>query len=186
MEALVPLGLQEDEATRSLAPAGRLERLQDLTVALFRATAAGRPTLLVFDDVHWFDTGSCALLSAVIDRVPGMLVLLSSRPIGRDDLPERLRLFAPREGARDVFLSTLGEDALAEVVARRIGVSAAPAAVLALVAERAEGHPMFAEEITQALLDRGVVTVRGGVAQTSGLTGEVIAALPDNSCTGCS
>jgi class 3 adenylate cyclase/tetratricopeptide (TPR) repeat protein len=180
METLIPLGLQEDDTTRALAPAGRLERLQDLVVAMFRATAAERPTLLVFDDVHWFDTGSCALLSAVIERVPGLLVLLSSRPLAREDLPERQRLFAPRDGARDLSLSTLDEDALAEVVARRLGVSSAPAAVLALVAERAEGHPMFAEEITQALLDRGAVTVRDGVAQTAGLTGEVIAALPDN------
>jgi len=180
METLIALGLQENETTRSLAPAGRLERLQDVTAATFRAIAAERPTLVVFDDVHWFDSGSCSLLSAVIDRVPGLLVLLSSRPLGRDDLPERQRLFAPREGARDLSLSALGEDALAEVVARRIGVSVAPAAMLALVAERAEGHPMFAEEITQALLDRGAVTVRDGLVQTAGLTREVIAALPDS------
>jgi class 3 adenylate cyclase len=117
-----------------------------------RALAAGRPTLIVLDDVQWADADLFDLLEG-IDRQPWpqpVLFIVLARPE-----PEawRRRLTTihlgalPDRDARRVTESVLGGDVPPEVVHRLV--------------ERAAGNPLFLEESARMLVDSRAI-VRGG------------------------
>jgi class 3 adenylate cyclase/tetratricopeptide (TPR) repeat protein len=116
-----------------------LGRLQEL--------AASRPVLMVLEDAHWIDPTSSELLDLLATRVADMPVLIVVTTRGGTD-PARLELprasvltlerLTPAESAelagRVATRSPLGDDALAQIVSR------------------ADGVPLFAEELVQAVV----------------------------------
>ena len=121
---------------------------------VIRALAAGRPTIVVLDDVHWADPDLQLLLEA-IDLAPWserVLFLALSRPE-----PEawRRRLTTFRLGA-------LGARDARSVIASALEGDVPPAVVSRLVA-RAAGNPLFLEESARMLVEtRALVRGRTG------------------------
>lgn len=119
------------------AQAGRA-RLHDALVEAIEHAAAGRPLLLVLDDVHWADAATLAFLHHLTGRgatVP-VLVLATSRPEGH-------AAFAHEYEAVTVELEGLS---LGETEALLAGRADAE-----LLRSRTGGNPFFLE----ALLDAG-------------------------------
>ena len=121
---------------------------------LVEVLAREQPTILVFEDIHWADSGMLDLLEMLASRVhdvPLLLLtlarpdLLSARPGWGGGLPAytALRLEPLREeDARDLaarLLAEAGEDG---------------ARYAANFAEAAEGNPLFIEELAASLVER--------------------------------
>lgn len=140
-------------------PAPALQkRVFAAVVDYIRACAATAPALLVFEDLHWADPVSLALLEellAATDRTTlGVVALL--RPY-RDDASWRFHETSQRSFAHrytPIHLEPLDGDAartlLHDLVDRDL-----PPAVEAAVLQRAEGNPFFVEEIVRGLLESG-------------------------------
>src|SRR5690242_13234036 len=144
-------------------PTGDLAPLSDLTPwrkkektleALLRqleGLARQQPVLMLFDDLHWIDPSSRDLLDRMIERIAGWSVLL-------------LALFRPEfqppwTGQPHVTLLTLprlDRHATAAMVANVAGNATLPAEIVAEIAERTDGVPLFVEELTKAVLESGV------------------------------
>ncbi|MFQ3622580.1 MAG: AAA family ATPase, partial [Acetobacteraceae bacterium] len=126
---------------------GAAERLRRLALALrslLRSLAAGRPAALVLEDAHWADGASRAVIAALAEeaRQAPLLLVLSAREPG----------FTPPPAlARDalVALEPLTAEAVAGLVANLDPDGLLDAEARALIAERAEGNPLFAEELVQ-------------------------------------
>jgi hypothetical protein len=73
-------------------------------------------------------------------------------------------------------LELLPAGEIRRLVQARLGVEAAPKALVQLVTEKAEGNALFAEEILSFLTERGVLRAEGGNAEFD--AGAVGAALP--------
>ena len=119
--------------------------------------ARGQPVLAIFEDAHWADSTSLELLEIILERVPRLPVLfvMTFRPEFRP----------PRIGDAHVTLLTLARlrpretAALAERVA---GDKPLPAEILAQIVERADGIPLFTEELTKTLLEGGLLREQDG------------------------
>jgi hypothetical protein len=143
------LGIEVSELRGSSdARAGR-GRLHDAFVEAIEHAAAGRPLLLVLDDVHWADAATLAFLRHLTARgaaVP-ILVLATSRPDGH-------ATFANEYDAAPVELEGLS---LGETEALLAGRADAE-----LLRARTGGNPFFLE----ALLDAGTTDeLPAGVAE---------------------
>jgi predicted ATPase/class 3 adenylate cyclase len=144
--------LPEDSPFRTLDPPQRRQRtLAALKRLLLRETQV-QPLLLVFEDLHWIDTETQALLDSLVDSLPTapLLLLVNYRPEyqhgwGSKTYYTQLRL-APLPPARaETFLqAVLGNDP-----------SLAP--LMRLLTERTEGNPLFLEESVRALVETGVL-----------------------------
>src|SRR5262249_44022879 len=110
------------------------------------------PTVLLLEDLHWIDTASEELLLKIVNApAPLTLLVLHTRR------PEYRPLWTDRSHVTVLTPDRLSAADTSRIVQRRLGLSDLPAALADVIAERADGNPLFAEEIAGYLLERGVV-----------------------------
>jgi tetratricopeptide (TPR) repeat protein len=121
-----------------------------------RGCSKASPALLVFEDLHWADSVSLALLEELIQTTDretlGVIALM--RPY-RDDASWRFHETAQRSFAHrytSIQLEPLDGDA-ATTLLRELVPDGLPADVESAVLERAEGNPFFVEEMVRSLLE---------------------------------
>ena len=136
------------------------------------------PSLLLLEDVHWADEETLAAIEYVADAAESLplLLVLTARddegPIAR----RLIRALAARGAARLVQLTPLDMDATRELAALRLGKAVGPS-LAELLVDRAEGLPLFVEEILAALDACGCLALTGDT--TVDVVPGVAAVLPD-------
>ena len=151
------------------------------------ALAAQRPSVLVFEDLHWADDGLLDFVDELVEwlsDVP-LLVLATARP---ELLDRRPAWGAGKAGASTLRLSALDDGAMRELVGELLPDSELGSEVAA----RAGGNPLYAEEYVRMLRERAPVTggalpesVQGIIAaRIDGLPSEEKAVLQDASVIG--
>jgi class 3 adenylate cyclase/tetratricopeptide (TPR) repeat protein len=162
LSSVTPVRIPDTELTVGMHGDVRASNTNLLLSAILRSRTADQPTLLVVEDAHWLDSTSWSLLLEIVTSVPAILTIVTSRPLDIAPIEHERLLNLP---ATDVVrLDGLDVEATFALVADRLGVADAPAALAAFVHERAGGHPFFSEELVSSLLERGAVTVSEGVA----------------------
>jgi class 3 adenylate cyclase/tetratricopeptide (TPR) repeat protein len=121
-----------------------------------------RPTVLVFEDLHWADESLLAFLEELVEHDPAvpMLVIGTARPelmARRPDFPGR------SDHATRIDLSSLGAEAAAAVAASLLDEGALAPSLLEPISERAGGNPLFVEEFVRLLLDREMLANTDGM-----------------------
>ena len=123
----------------------------------FEGLAAGRPTVLVFEDLHWADEALLDFLEHLAEWSQGvpLLVLCSARP----ELYERRPGWAAgQRNAHTINLSPLSDQETAELVSHLVSAALLSPELEAAVLERAGGNPLYAEEFVRLLADRPLVS----------------------------
>jgi class 3 adenylate cyclase/tetratricopeptide (TPR) repeat protein len=118
------------------------------------ALAEQRPTVLVFEDLHWADEGLLDFVDSLVDwasDVP-MLVLASARP---ELLARRPGWGGGKRNAISLSLSRLRDVETSWMIASLLGRSVLPAETQAALLERAEGNPLYAEQYARMFVERG-------------------------------
>ena len=130
-------------------------RRLDALIARLDALAARTPVLLVAEDVHWIDPSSRELLERIIERSPEMpvLVVVTARPEGV--LPR-----VTHANATALALNRLSRRQAALLV-QQTGGKPMPPEVVEQIAAKAEGVPLYLEELTRAVLESGSFADRG-------------------------
>ncbi len=116
-----------------------------------------QPLLLVFEDLHWIDTETQALLDSLVESLPTarMLLLVNYRPEyehrwGGKTYYTQLRLDPlPPESAEALLDALLGEDSGLRPLKQ-------------LLIERTEGNPFFLEESVRTLVETGALAGERG------------------------
>jgi predicted ATPase len=157
--------LPEDIPFRMLDPPQRRQHtLEALTRVVLRESQV-QPLLLVFEDLHWIDTETHALLQRLVERLPtaSLLLLVNYRPEyqpgwGSEAYCTHLRLEPLRPASAEILLQTLlGDDPSLVPLTR-------------LLIKRTAGNPFFLEESVRTLAETGVLTgVRGAYRLTQAL-----------------
>jgi class 3 adenylate cyclase len=151
---LLSLPAPEPHALPNLSSQQKKERTLETLVRQLDGLARKQPVVMVFEDAHWIDPTSRELLDLTVDRVRSLSVLLvvTFRP---DFQP-------PWTGQPQVTMLALnrldrrGRVALVEQIA---GGKVLPEEVVGQIADRADGVPLFVEELTKSVLESGVPLV---------------------------
>jgi class 3 adenylate cyclase/tetratricopeptide (TPR) repeat protein len=123
---------------------------------LIEAMAASGPVVLVVEDLHWADPAMIEFLGHLVEHSTGLplLILATARP----ELLERHPGWGnDHPAATRIPLGALSDLETAQLVAALVGRSVLPVGVQALLLERADGNPLYAEEFARLLADRGLV-----------------------------
>jgi class 3 adenylate cyclase/tetratricopeptide (TPR) repeat protein len=158
---LFGLTLPETPQTEHLSGTARAEAARDVMVALIDARLGDAPCLIVLEDAHWLDSASWSLALNVARRLPRALLALVMRPAD-GTLPGDARELIGGTGVDRLVLTPLDPEGTLAIARERLGVVTLPSAVEALIQSRAEGHPLFTEQLAYALRDGGVIAVEDG------------------------
>jgi class 3 adenylate cyclase/tetratricopeptide (TPR) repeat protein len=120
-------------------------------------TAETEPLVVVVEDLHWIDPASEEYLAFLADSIPTarLLLLLTHRPGYRHP-------FGDRSYHRRVALDALSPAATAEMTGALLGVAELPASLQELITRKAEGNPLFVEEVTKSLVEDGTLRREDG------------------------
>jgi len=147
----------EDLEWQALDPLQRRQRTLDALKRLLLLESRVQPLLLVFEDLHWIDTETQALLDSLAEGVPTarVLLLVNYRPEyqhgwGRKTYYSQLRLDAlPPESAEELLHALLGGDGQLQPLKQ-------------LLVQLTEGNPFFLEESVRTLMETGVLAGERG------------------------
>jgi class 3 adenylate cyclase/predicted ATPase len=148
----------DDPQWQALDPPQRRQRTLEAVKRLILRESQEQPLLLVFEDLHWIDAETQALLDTLVESLPTarILLLVNYRPEyehtwHRKTYYQQLRLDPlPPESAEALLAALLGDAATLQPLKR-------------VLIERTEGNPFFVEESVRTLVEGGVlVGERGG------------------------
>src|SRR5262249_51081897 len=128
--------------------------------------ADARPTVLVFEDLHWADQSSIELLEALL-RLAGrhpLLFVVLARPEA-PDTADRILAAARTEHAplyTEIRLAHLSAAQGYTLIQNLLGTPDLPHATRELIVRRAEGNPFYIEEVIRSLIEDGAVAYEGG------------------------
>ena len=154
---LVDVLLPEDRAAK-LAPEELRRRQLAAMTAWILASARTQAVVLAFEDLHWADPTSLDLMRALAERgaQAPLLIIATARPEFRPP-------WSVRSHHSVISLSPLDGVQVAKMVSELSARHALPRDVVEGVSERTGGVPLFVEEVTRLLLERGE---QGGGAQS--------------------
>ena len=151
---LVDVALPPSRATNFPPEEVRRRQLAAMTTWVLTG-ARSQPVVLAFEDLHWADPTSLDLLHALSERgaQAPLLLLATIRPEFRPQ-------WSLRSHHSLISLSPLDRAGVARMVGEITADQALSEEVIEGVSERTGGVPLFVEEVTRLLLERGE---RGGV-----------------------
>ena len=129
------------------------ERTLELLVEQLFEKAEQRPLLLLVEDAHWVDPTTLELIGRCLERIEHapMLIVITSRP---DNQPA----LTANPSVTRLSLNRLARASVEAIVARLGGQQVRPH-TLATIVEQADGVPLFAEELTKAVLETGETAI---------------------------
>ncbi|MBC7545573.1 MAG: AAA family ATPase, partial [Candidatus Sericytochromatia bacterium] len=169
LNAVLPLHFPENDRTQPMSGKLRGEQLRDLLIALLEREAQSRPLVLLLEDLHWMDAASWALLGHYCRNTPSAMILMSIRFQGETG-PVAFVQLRNEPRCQRLLLGPLAESEVAQLAADQLGVAELPPAVARFIYQRAEGHPLFSEEVANSLRDAGLLVNRAGLCQWQGST----------------
>jgi class 3 adenylate cyclase/tetratricopeptide (TPR) repeat protein len=179
--AIVPFlgdlfGLPADtEALQRLDPKDRRQKTFDAVRALTFAAARRRLQVIVVEDLHWIDKTSEDYLAFAVESLAAVPVLLITT-----HRPGYTGRWADKTFYTQIALDLLTEGESEAMVTAILGQREAPRDFRRIVQEKAEGNPLFVEEITASLLERDVLVREGdGIRWAGDVTVEVPASVQD-------
>ena len=122
---------------------------------------ASRPTVLVFDDMHWSDAASIELLLGLLpltETVP--LILLCGLRAERATPAWQLKAGADEAYPHrytELTLRPLTDDESSELVNRLLAIAEISVSLRASILERSAGNPFFIEEVVRTLIENGAI-----------------------------
>ena len=128
-------------------------RTRELLQQLLEARCGLSPTVvMMLEDLHWIDSASEELLCKIVNsEVKLRLLLLTTRR--PDHMPSGL----DQPVVTKLSLEPLPVGDIRHLVQARLGVETLPETLARWVSEKAEGNPLFAEEIAGFLIERGIL-----------------------------
>ena len=138
------------ERAPALAP-DELRRRQLAALTNFViAGARTQPVVIALEDVHWTDPTTLDFIRGIVERgaLAPLLLLITARPEFRPN-------WAIRSHHATISLAPLDRTQVREMVAELSARHALPRQIVDGVTERTGGVPLFIEEVTRLLLERG-------------------------------
>jgi predicted ATPase len=145
LASLLSLRLPERYAPLEISPQLQRQKTLEALLAWLLGLGEKQPLVLLVEDLHWADPSTLEWLGLVIEQCPtaGVLALLTHRPGFEPPWPAREHLLP-------MALRRLRDQETKTLVAGAIGRATLSEDLVARIAARSDGVPLFAEELTKA------------------------------------
>jgi len=138
----------------------RAENLSYLITNLLRQVARRRPTVFIFDDLHWADELSLRIITnlARYCKTEPFLCLCVQRPREVELLP-----FAEKIPVEKIALELLSKASTRRLIEKHLDDEVCSEELLELLWQKTQGNPFFVEELTRHLRDSEQLVRQAGI-----------------------
>jgi class 3 adenylate cyclase/tetratricopeptide (TPR) repeat protein len=153
--------LEDQESATYLEGEDLKQSLLAGIVTLIKSLSAEKPTVLVFEDLHWADPASIELLTqlfALTDENP-LLLMNTFRP-ERDSEAWKVKEAAELDSLHrylEINLQPLSAQESHELAGNLIDLAAIPGPLAERILQKTEGIPFYVEEIVRELIESGIL-----------------------------
>src|SRR5262249_29606443 len=131
-----------------ITPEQHRQKTLDALGSQMEALTRLNPVLMIFEDAHWADPTSLEIFSRVVDRLRTLRVLLIVTFRPEFDPP-----WIGRSYVTALTLNRLAQRDIETVIDGVAGNKLVPTSIRQDIIERTDGIPLFAEEMTKAILE---------------------------------
>jgi adenylate cyclase len=133
-----------------LDPEARQRQIIAVMRQVIQSVSEAQPTVTLIEDLHWLDEASGEFLEHMVDARAGSrnLLLLNFRPEYHAD-------WMQKSWYRQIPLTPLGREAIAELLTDLLGTDPSLAALITPLHTCTGGNPFFIEEVAQSLIESG-------------------------------
>ena len=164
------LSLHYPEAAR-MSPEFWKSRLHRAVLAALRALAKQGPVVICFEDLHWADSMFLNFLRrAVLERIPGVILLYTYRPPLTLFRQDEIRIMG--ESYQEIQLQDLAEAEIQEMLASLLQTPTVPEDLQLFVQEKVGTNPFYLEEMINSLIESGILQPENGSWRLTGAIGE--------------
>ncbi len=159
------LGVEEAAATLAQMDGQiRQRRTLEAIKRILLHESRNQPLIVVFEDLHWIDNETQALLELLVDAIANahVLMLVNYRP-------EYRHTWSNRSYYTQLRLEPLGRESAEQMLTTLLGDDPALQPLRRLIIEKTEGNPFYMEETVQVLLDEGALKRNGTLRLTKPL-----------------
>jgi class 3 adenylate cyclase/tetratricopeptide (TPR) repeat protein len=164
LSQILSIDVPDNEATGQLTGEVRADNTRDLLVRLLLGQASQVPLMVVLEDAHWLDSASWSLVLQARLEIPSLLLVATRRPAADPAADPAASILDESTILRLEPLSS--EDAL-RLACERTGASQIAEPVAAILERRAEGNPLFIEQLTYAMRDAGRIVLDKGTCRAA-------------------
>ncbi len=149
------------EKVKDLDPQAIQSRYLSAMSRLIKSMASRNPLALVLEDLHLADPSSTDFLIKLIPLISEAPVLLCCATRPERDTPGWKLVSALREalgeGLTEIHLRPLSESESSRLVLQLLQADDLPEHLRSQIYEKAEGNPLFVEEVIRMLVDHGIL-----------------------------
>jgi len=145
-----PFAQMDDQARR--------RRTQDAVKRILVRESLNQPLMLMFEDLHWIDEETQALLNLMAESIgtAKVLLLVNYRP-------EYTHQWGSKTYYTQLRLDPLGKESAEEMLSALLGDGTELTPLRRVMIEKTGGNPLFMEEIVLALIEEGSLMRDGAV-----------------------
>jgi class 3 adenylate cyclase len=154
------------DQVRRLDPQALQARYDEAVQKTLLAVLQRGPLIMVFEDIHWADPSSVALLARLLpltSQAP-LLFCFTTRPEREVPGWKLVRDLHERLGGSlvELALAPLSSAESQAFVSSLLEVENLPEPLRGLILQKAEGNPFFMEELIRMLIERGAILQKNG------------------------
>jgi class 3 adenylate cyclase/tetratricopeptide (TPR) repeat protein len=153
----------EDPGWREIDPPERRQKTLDAVRRVLLRESQVQPLALVFEDLHWADGESQAVLDSLVEGLPAarMMLLVNYRP-------EYESHWAAKSYCTQLRVGPLPAESASVLLDAVLGDGAPLSPLKRLLIERTEGNPFFLEECVRTRVESGVLVGKRGAYEIVG------------------
>ncbi|MFZ4427902.1 MAG: adenylate/guanylate cyclase domain-containing protein [Saprospiraceae bacterium] len=167
----ISLDDEEEVPLRYLKGNELREKVSAAFSAFLTDQAKEKPVVLVWDDLHWADPSSLALIEDLLLDYPTAPVscILALRPQKEEKAWELYQKMTsgPNTNVLNLSLGQLDRSQCASLARKLLNAANIAPEVEAFLLEKAEGNPFFLEELLRSLLDSEILYVEGKTVKST-------------------
>jgi predicted ATPase/class 3 adenylate cyclase len=139
------------------------QKTLETIMAMVLEQAERQPVLFILEDLHWTDPTTLELLGLLVDQAPTVrvLLLLTCRPTFQSP-------WEPRSYVTHMTISRLTQPQVERLATQVAGGKSLPPGILQQLVSKADGVPLFVEEMTKSVLESGLLKATNGRYELTG------------------